>query len=116
VTAAPCRGAGRAGGYDDEEDDLSDPPPLPERESLTEEQITLAKTVRSLGAEIDRHQAQISLLARRRAVAIEALHRSGLSIRRVARVVGTSPGPIETALARVRRPATDPHDAENGEQ
>lgn len=99
-------GSGTSRGYD-EEDDLSDPPPLPERESLTEEQITLAKTVRSLGAEIDRHQAQISLLARRRAVAIEALHRSGLSIRRVARVVGTSPGPIETALARVRR---DPRD------
>jgi DNA-directed RNA polymerase specialized sigma24 family protein len=122
MTPAPCRATG-AGARPptttspEEEGDLNDPP-LPGRESLTPEQVTLARRVRSLAADIDRHQARISVLARHRADAIHALHASGLSIRRIARVVGTSPGPVEDALARARRsehpdPATSTTDQQD---
>jgi DNA-directed RNA polymerase specialized sigma24 family protein len=70
---------------------------------LTAEQRQLVERTRVLAAEIEMLQQRMIVVAGRRAQSISALRDTGLSIRRIADALGTSTGPVETALARARR-------------
>jgi DNA-directed RNA polymerase specialized sigma24 family protein len=80
---------------------------------LTAEQAELAERARDLAQQIDQLQQQLLERAGERVDAIAALHDSGLSIRRIAAELGTSGGPVQSALQR-RRPAPDPADTPAG--
>ncbi|MGF1647530.1 MAG: hypothetical protein ACFCVF_11520 [Kineosporiaceae bacterium] len=72
-------------------------------DGLTAEQRQLVDRTRALAAEIEMLQQRMIVVAGQRAQSIAALRDTGLSIRRIADALGTSTGPVETALARTRR-------------
>jgi DNA-directed RNA polymerase specialized sigma24 family protein len=81
-------------------------PAVPRRvrdDGLTAEQRQLVERTRVLAAEIEMLQQRMIVVAGQRAQSVAALHATGLSIRRIADALGTSTGPVETALARARR-------------